>query len=349
MSGKQKRPSPNTFDAVIVGCGIIGLSIALALKQRGKKVIVIDRGTQEASWAAGGMLRPLTESESPEFLSLCLESAALYPAYVKEVERLSGMDVEYDTTGSLLFALNEQEWTELKQKHALAQQQGIASRLLDEQAAQKREPALGRVTGALFMPSDVQLNNQKLMEALNTILKNEIVVGDVKKIGEHSVETERESFTADAVIVCAGAWTDALVPLGVAPRLGEMVRCRMAKTLRHIISRHPTYLIPRKDGTLIIGSTVKDEGFEKRVSARSVEKLREDADLLVPRIKGWPLVETWAGFRPYREQGLMIGKRDGVYVAAGHFRNGILLAPVTAKIISEAICDGSSRSFGVPG
>ncbi|HII16926.1 TPA: glycine oxidase ThiO [Candidatus Woesearchaeota archaeon] len=347
-----------SYDAAVIGGGVIGLSCAYRLARNGKKVVVLERGTirEGASWASGGMIRPVTEFEGNRaFFDLCCESARMYPGFVKEVERDSGIAVEYDATGSILVASNKDEEFQLLEKYQFAKSNGIAARILSEGEARRKEPELNMpLRIALYMPSDNQVNNRLLLKALKAaaerngaaIIEHCHVTSILSSGGRHELVAKQGSFACEHLIHCEGAWAAEHAGAAVKPIRGQMIRFSIKGiAIKHIISHHPIYLIPRKDATLVAGSTVEDVGFDARVTETAMQHLYEQAIALIPALAECTVVERWAGLRPLSATGIpYIGTiREHEHLAAGHYRNGILLAPITAKIIAEAVITGKQH------
>src|SRR3989344_2407199 len=355
----QNRPSQNTSetDVIIVGAGLIGLSIAYRLAKRGKKVLIIEKekvGTK-ASWASGGMIQPVKEnSGDPQFLKVCMDSASMYPAFVAEIEKDSGMDVEYQAKGGIILAFDEEEKAKLKEKQTFVKENGFQADLLDRRKVLEKEPAINAsVVAGLFVPSEAQVNNRNLVAALRKALssfdvlieENNEVTGLMETDTVIGVKTKKGERKASETIICAGAWTSQLLDqTHIIPIRGQMIRYD-AKSLRtngYILVHHPHYAIPRKDGSMIIGSTMDDVGFADHPTEAGIAELKAAAHQFIPRFKNCPLIEIWSGLRPTNEDSLpIIGKvKEGLHVAAGHFRTGILLAPLTSKLIEQEIMTG---------
>jgi glycine oxidase len=367
-------------DVVVIGAGIIGCAVAREMALRGASVLVIERDSpgRRATWAAAGMLSPLGETGGGgPFLDLADESLTRFAAFAGSLQDESGIDVEYRLTGKLHVASEEHE----AELHALATDP-VAGRfdvsLLDGAAAREHEPALsGDVTAALLVRRDHRVNNRLLAQAL---LASAVAVG-VKFRTANPVAAivarqghvagvrlaSGEQIEAANVVLAAGAWSGQLeglprqVPIRPVkgqmfavdsrPRAGE----QPAVALRRVISARDCYILPRDDGRVLVGATVEDVGFRKGPTPRGIAALMAAATRVVPGLADLPLVETWAGFRPATPDFLpLLGQEPrlrGLVYATGHFRNGILLAPITAHVIAELITHGRSdvdiAAFGI--
>lgn len=345
-------------DVVIIGGGVMGCSIALRLAQGGARVTVLERSVPgaEASSAAGGILAPQTEAERPgPFLELCLKSRALYPAFAEELKALSGVDVAYLRSGVLRCAFDEADASQLRGTVATQQRLGLRAEWLDGVAVRTLEPRVSeRVLGAAHFPDDHQVDNKLLVRALTMAAARAGVTfrsGYVRAVvfeGEvaRGVDVEGEHVLADATVIAAGSWSGVipgarLEPRAVRPARGQMLQLQSRLPLfAHVLFSPRGYLVPRSDGRIIAGSTMELVGFEKQVTAGGLAKILELALELCPELEAAPVGEFWAGFRPYTEDHLPIlgqGPAQGLFFATGHFRNGILLTPITAALIAELV------------
>ncbi|MGO8971762.1 MAG: glycine oxidase ThiO [Myxococcaceae bacterium] len=346
------------MDVVVVGGGLVGCAVALRLVKAGAEVTVVERSVPgaEASSAAAGMLAPQAESEGPgPFLSLCLRSRALYPSFVEEVEALSGIRVGFRPSGVLHVALLEASLERLRARVALQNNIGLSAELLEPSAVLRLEPALNPgLQGAALFPGDASVDNRLLMRALSMAAARSgvrFVSGHVRALLEQSgracgVDVDGARLESDAVVVAAGAWTglvpgSGLSPRQVRPARGQMMMMRARlPLLERVIFSDQGYLVPRADGHLLAGSTLEFEGFAKEVTAAGLKHILALALELAPGLAQLPVVEVWAGLRPFTEDRLPVlgpGPLPGLFLASGHFRNGILLAPVTAELLTQAI------------
>ena len=329
-----------TWDVIIIGGGIIGVSLALELRRHGAKVLVVDRTEpgREASSAAAGMLADLDPENPPALRDLAVASAKLYPEFVHEVEDESGVHVDLRSQGTLSLADGGSSAVTRPQQ------------LSPEQIA-RLEPALAGCVSAAFL-AERSVDPAALMAAALKAAKHrgvEVAFGDpVRHLllngGQVTgARTERTSFSAPVVVNCAGAWAGEIGPqsLPARPVKGQMLALVAERgLLQHVIRSRQIYLVPRSDGRVIAGATVEDKGFDKRVEPEVIQALHQAAAMLVPQLGEAKIHSSWAGLRPGTPDELpMLGRGafDGYFVASGHYRNGILLAPVTATLMTQLI------------
>ena len=347
------------YDIVIAGGGVIGLTIARALALRGvRDVCLVERGNlgTEASWAAAGMLLPQVEADAPdEFFNLACQSRDLYPSFAAALREETGIDVELDTTGTLYLALTEHDHEEIERRYEWQTRAGFSVERLSIAEARALEPCISEATlGALRFPKDIQVENRRLLSALaNSVTKlgvdiaTQTTVESVTIEGNRvrGVQTSRGAINCPTVVIAAGTWSSfiktAPVPT-IEPVRGQMI-CLEAKPqlTRHVIYSPRGYIVPRQDGRLLAGSTSENAGFAKCVTAGGIATILRNALEISPAITGLPVIDTWAGLRPRAAGGLPVigpcGEIDGLFCATGHYRNGILLAPLTGELISKAI------------
>lgn len=365
----MREPSPRsqTAEVAIVGGGVIGLAIARGLALRGARdVVVIEKNElgREASWAAGGILAPQVEAHEPDdFFRLACAGRDLYREFAHELETETGVQVELDTTGTLYVALNETDELELQRRHAWQERNHLRVEWMNGDEVRRAEPSLSTSTrSALLFPDDYQIENRKLLEALivanrrlNVRLLEACQVTRLLNDGGKTtgVQTSRGAIHAAAVVMAAGAWCstiDTPEPIEVEPIRGQML-CFDAgpQFARHVLYSSRGYLVPRQDGRLLAGSTADQAGFDKRVTEAGSEIIKSMAFEIAPSLHHRPVMDRWAGFRPRAADGLPVLGRsptiDGLFYATGHYRNGILLAPITADLIAEAIVNGASSSL----
>ncbi|HET7680680.1 MAG TPA: glycine oxidase ThiO [Xanthobacteraceae bacterium] len=366
MSARGLRsPSPTV---AVIGAGVIGLAIAWRLAQRGAKVTVFDKGAagSGASHAAAGMLAAHLEAEPREENLVALNRASqnLWPAFAAELEAASGMAVDLRTEGTLLLALTGDDQSRLKHVLAFQKSLGLPLEWLTTAEVRRREPHLTpTISGAIFSPQDHQVDNRAAAAALRaaalkagaTLRENapveRIVISDNRVTG---IGSGSETVDADVVILAAGAWSRAIAGLPTAslppvrPVKGQMLALRMdpqAPLLTHVVWAPGAYLVPRRDGRLLIGATVEEKGFDPHLTAGGQLALLEATWRALPGIEELPIHEMWVGFRPgSRDDAPIIGESSvpGLVYATGHYRNGILLTPITAEAIAALVLDGEA-------
>jgi glycine oxidase len=359
----------SSCEVVVIGGGVIGLTIARALALRGMRdVCLIERarlGT-EASFAAAGMLLPQVEAATKDdFFTLACRSRDLYASFAAALHEETGIDVELDTTGTLYLALNSTDQEEIEKGYYFQSRAGLAIELLSTSAARALEPCISEsITGALLFPQDIQVENRRLLNALANSVSNlgvnvltgtnvdSLVIEGNRLTG---VQTSSGAITCSTAVIAAGTWSSFIkhTSFSIEPVRGQMV-CLEAKPqlTRHVIFSRRGYIVPRRDGRLLAGSTSENAGFDKSVTAGGINKILQNAHEISPAISDLPIVDTWAGLRPRAADGLpVLGpcvEIDGLFYATGHYRNGILLAPITGELISEAIVEGVASPLLAP-
>ena len=350
-----------TRDVIIIGGGVIGCTTAWRLAQMGLKVTLIERGQIgcEASRAAAGMLSPQGESQTAgPFFDLCLKSRGMYRSFAEEIKDASGIDVEYRDDGTLFVVLQGEDEEEKTRWVDWQLKAGLSLELLSADEARELEPAVSDSTvRGIFLPEEHQVENRLLMDALAILIKRdgvEVIEGTpVTAISTNNdrvtgVESHNEKLASGEVIVAAGTWSgDLLEPIGlniqVTPARGQMVAVKGALSIKRVLHSSGVYVVPRNDGRILIGATVEYNGFQKAVTARGVSKLLGSALELAPALSGCEIVEMWSGLRPDTADHLPVlgpAGLGGLTLATGHFRNGILLAPVTGDLIARYITRG---------
>ena len=349
-------------DVVIVGGGVIGCSIALKLAEAGLKVAVIERGRVgcEASRAAAGMLAAQSEATGlGPFFDLCVRSRVMYREFAAQLKDASGIDVEYKDEGMLFVALEGEDVEESTRWASWQAEAGFALQLLSSSAISDLEAGVTEsATGAIFIPDDHQVENRRLMDALEVAIKRagvELIEGEevtrlmIDRERVYGVACSDKHFAAGTVVVAAGSWSSGLLePLGlnveVIPARGQMIALRGERLpLTRVIQTKRCYIIPRLDGRVLIGATVEYVGFKRAVTAAGIDSLLAAGIEAVPALRDFDVVEAWFGFRPDTLDHLPIlgaSGVDGLLLATGHFRNGILLAPVTAELMAELLISG---------
>jgi glycine oxidase len=367
-------------DVVVVGAGIIGCAIARELAGRGVSTLVVERDSpgRRATWAAAGMLSPFGEGASEAFIELADDSLHRFAGFVQALHEESGIDVEYRTAGKLHVATSEQP----VMLHAMATEPGAERfdvSLMDGDAARRLEPALSEeITTAVLVGRDHRVNNRLLAQSL---LASAVAAGVTFRTANPvtALMTRQgqaagvrlasgEQIDAGHVVIAAGAWSSQLegLPreLPVRPVKGQMfavdARARSpdrpsAPVLQRVIQSEHCYIIPRDDGRLLVGASVEDVGFRKGPTPRGIGALIAAAVSVLPLTADLPLVETWAGFRPATPDNLPILGFEplmrGLIYATGHYRNGILLTPVTAQCVADLVTHGRTAvpldAFGI--
>jgi glycine oxidase len=343
---------------IIVGGGIMGLSIAIELRKSDLDVVVLERSIPgaEASSAAGGMLAPQFEGSGPgPMLELSLLSRMAWPKFAADLQERSGVDVEYLRSGGLQVAFTDDEVHALDAKIAWQQAQGLRSELLSGAELFAREPRLSpkALAGGDF-PDDHQVEPRKLLRALAVAATRAGVLfksGTVRSLTEKDgtitgVDVDGEELEASLVVLAAGAWSGLVSganvdPARVKPVRGQMLELQVrAPIFTRMLKSAGGYVVPRADGRVIAGSTMEMVGFDKHVTAEGLSKILAAAIQLIPSLGEAAVTNTWAGLRPWTDDQLPFlgeGPKPGLLLATGHFRNGILLAPITARLIGQLV------------
>jgi glycine oxidase len=356
-------------DVVIIGGGVIGLTLARALALRGvRDVCLLERSAtgKEASFAAAGMLLPQVDAHAEtDFFTLACRSRDLYPSFAAALLDETGINIELDTTGTLYLALNEHDQNSIERRYDWQTRAGLPVELLSAASARDLEPCIsGSTVGALLFPNDIQVENRRLLNALvNSVNKlgvtivtetnvESLVIEDGRLTG---VQTSRGIVSCGKAVIAAGTWSGLIQhsPFSIEPVRGQMVCLESTPQLtRHVICSPRGYIVPRQDGRLLAGSTSEKVGFAKFVTAGGISSILQNANEISPAISNLPIVDTWAGLRPRSVDGLPVlgacGEIDGLFYATGHYRNGILLAPITGELLSEAIVAGITSPLIVP-
>ncbi len=315
-------------DVLIVGGGIIGLAIAHAAQERGAEVLVLDAGERPAADVAAGMLAPVTEADFGEDVALGIESLERYPAFC------ANLGVELRTAGTLVVARDADDAATLDRLHAHRTGLGLAADRVLPTAARRLEPALApSVRLALDVPTDASVDPRALLAALRERVP-------VRRERVTSITaTSANGHRADQVVLAAGAWSGAF-GAPVRPVKGQILRLRGdAGLVERTVRTVDAYLVPRGDGRYVLGGTVEDRGFDAAPTAGGVFALIRDLSEVVPGVLELELEEVAVGFRPATPDNRPIIERreDGVVVATGHWRNGVLLAPVTAARVVDML------------
>lgn len=364
-------------DVVVIGGGVAGCASALALARRGLSVRVLERNPGEgASWAAAGIIGPQLEAAGDGPLArLCLASRDLYPELAASLTEATGIDVGFRRCGALRVALTPSGRDEIAREVAWQREAGLALERCDGDAARARAPALcDEVAGGVWLADEARVDPPSLMRALRIAAERAGVqfragaaVRRVLVEREQACGAQLEDGTkveARWTVIAAGSWSSLLEASGLAPAAVRPVRGQIVEltpaspVLSQVIFGPGCYLSPRDDGRVLVGATMEFAGYVTAVTSRAVRDLLTAALRLVPALGDAPLGRTWAGLRPHTKDDLPIlgeGELPRLVFATGHFRNGVLLAPVTAKIVAAQITgeqpplDLSPFSPGRPG
>lgn len=351
--------SGSNTDILIIGGGVIGLSIARALgRVSDRRITVIDgsKAGREASWAAAGMLSPNAEPHSdPAMQLLCTRSNDLYPAFVRELEEETGISVGFERNGTLEVAEAE-DAGHLQAKYQRLKTAGCEAEMIDAGDLERLEPACKAAGPAILFPSDGQVDNRRLVSALTASAKIRNI--DLKEGVEAfrlttakgrvtGAETSHGIIAAEMVVVAAGAWAAHFAGTSsrtatIRPIRGQMLAFQTPqRPMKRVIYGPDVYLVGREDGRVLAGATVEDAGFAKELRPEAISALRERSIAIFPDLALRPVISAWAGLRPMAADGLPVlgpcSEADGLMIAGGHFRNGILLAPLTGELIADAI------------
>ncbi|HJZ70030.1 MAG TPA: glycine oxidase ThiO [Blastocatellia bacterium] len=357
-------------DVIVIGGGVIGCSIAWRLAQSGLKVALFERDRVgcEASRAAAGMLSLQGEAQAPgPFFDLCLRSRSMYRAFAEELTEASGIDVEYKDEGTLFVVLGGENEVQRTKWAAWQLEAGLRLEHVSANQIHKIEPAVTKsAPRAIFLPDEHQVENRLVMDALEVAMERagvELIEGaavtalTTARGKVTGVVSAGQRFDAGAVIVAAGSWSsELLAPLGmhvkVIPARGQMVALKgEICPISRVIHSSRVYVVPRHDGRVLIGATVEYAGFEKAVTAEGISHLLTAAIEVVPQLKEFEIVESWSGLRPDTIDHLPIIGTSGIenlWLSTGHFRNGILLAPITAAMIAMSVEQGRVSDLLTP-
>jgi len=360
-------------DVVVVGGGVIGLAVSRELGRRGARVVLIERGElgAESSWAAAGMLAPQVEADRADaFFTLASASRDLYPNFARALYEESGIDIELDRTGTLYLAFTEADEEECERRFHWQTRANLQVERLTAREVRALEPRVSaRVRSALRFPLDGQVENRRLISALARAAENsgvrvstqtEVTSLVIEQGRAVAVETSRgDTRAATAVVVAGGAWSSLLPRLEVAsiqsngsdapaPRI-EPVRGQMlcfapaagAPLVRHVVYSPRGYIVPRRDGRLLAGTTTEHAGFDKSLTDAGRQAITSYAREIAPAVAELTLADAWAGLRPCGADDWPVigacGEAPNLFYATGHYRNGILLAPLTGALVAEMI------------
>lgn len=354
------------MDVLVVGAGVVGLTAAVRLAEQGHAVQLVERERPgcRASWVAAGLLTPSTPWRYPSALiELCHASEALYPDFAQELLQHTGIDCEYDLLG-MLYPEGVGFPAEAVSEHSdLRNGLGFAVQRLDRGALDRLQPGLGPgVLGVAWQPGSARVRPPRLLAALVrragqldvSILSDcpveRLLLHQGRVIG---VRARGRDLHADAVVLAAGAWSGLLgesagLNLAVAPVRGQILLLSGPPgLLAPVINDGDCYLVPRRDGRLLVGSTMEDAGFDATTTDAALSRLRRLASVLLPASAELPVETSWAGLRPGTVDRMpylgAVSEVPGLVLATGHFRNGILLAPITAELVCDVLAGRRSR------
>lgn len=338
----------------------MGCVVALRLAGRGFRVTVVERGVPgaEASSAAAGILGPQWEAEGPgPLLDLGLVSRAMYPEFSRELQELTGMDIGYKRCGVIELALDPEGEEALADRQRWQSRQGLRAEFLGGAGVRALEPELGpAVRAGLYMPDEAAVNPRTLARALSQaaaaagvrfvqghyVRRVDIAAGRVQ-----GLSLDGEAIVADAVVVAAGSWSSLVeggqVPAPVVrPARGQALSVQMRPPLfRHVLAPYRRgYLVPRDDGMAVVGSTLEMVGYRKEVTVEGLSFILQTAESVLPGLGPLPITETWSNFRPFTADHLPVlgaTEVEGLFLATGHHRYGILLTPVTGQLLAAQI------------
>lgn len=348
------------YDAIIAGAGIIGGAIAFELARRKLTVLVLDRQPpgQEASWAAAGMLSPPPDSlDAIPLVPLGKASLEIYPEFVADIEHASGMQAGFRPQGALETLFDHDAERKLSTLIALHHGLGLQAEVLRLEEAFEIEPQLNRNAGAVaLLRHEASVDNRALTRAVlraaevsGAEIRSGCAVESVLQAAKRcvGVVVAGERVEAANVVIAAGCFSASIEGAAryanVRPVRGQMVALRSERVeLGHVLRSEQGYIVPRGSGVCVAGSTLENAGFEKRVTPQGIGKILAAALEMVPALADASIVETWSGLRPDTADHLpLLGPTDieGLIIATGHFRNGILLTPITARLVADWICD----------
>ena len=362
----MKVGSSNSVDCVVAGGGLIGLLSALYLAREGLTVAVLERGElcRESSWAGGGILSPLIPWEYPDAVArLVAWSQQHYPGLVSELQQQTGVDSEWIRSGLLLLDTALSDAIRAWATHHAVEVQALAAA-----AVQAADPGLAAVSGpALLLPAVAQVRNPRLCAALRAQLDQLGV-----QLHEHSpvqrlrlahgriegVETAQATLRTDRVVIAGGAWSAELLrgtgtTLPVTPVRGQMILFETRPGLvKHIVYSDGYYLVPRRDGRVLAGSTLEYTGFNKATTPEARALLAAQAVRIAPVLADYPVIRHWAGLRPGTRDGIPFicehSEISGLYLNAGHFRNGVVMGPASARLLVDRMLGRDSFTEFAP-
>jgi len=349
------------YDVIVLGGGIIGCALAEELARRGQRVVVLERGRigAEASVAAAGILLAQMDVLKPgPLLELCQAARRLYPGWIRRLERAAGMRADFRIAGVLYLAASAAQARRMQARADWQRRLGLAVERWSPAEVRRREPAVdGRWAAGFHFPLEGEVDNVLLMHALaaacrrgRVTLREQTTARRllIRHGAASGIETDRGLLRAPVIVNTLGSWAalrgTPFAQLPIEPARGQLLSFAGPKGLFHRpIMTDRAYVIQRRDGQLLLGSTVERVGFDKRLTVQGMHHILSATRRISSALESCGFVEAWAGLRPYSRTGLpILGATaiEGLYVATGHFRHGILLAPITAKLMAELILNG---------
>lgn len=351
------------FDVIVIGGGVVGLSIARHLRaDAARSVLLLDRGRvgDGASWAAAGLLSPQSEADEPSPLfKLGMTSLRQYRSFVEDLVGECGVDVELGADGLICLASTADGLSSIKRRHAWQREAKLNAEMWSPDEVRRQEPQITLpIVGALYFPDDLHIAPRRLLQALHQScvergveIRSGVLVNAVMK--QHVV-TGNESIAARCIVVAAGVWSAGITgidpPIPLRPRKGQILSLRMpGRPFHRPIRWQHAYFVPRASGELVVGATDEDVGFDGTLTPAGIGELLMGAQRISDHVASYPIQDMWTGLRPATVDGVpVIGPSSvpDVYLATGHYRNGILLAPITASIVG-ALVDGRNPPFEI--
>ncbi len=348
-------------DVIVLGGGIIGCALAEELARHGQRGVGLERGRtgQEASPAAAGILSAQMDLPRPgPFFDLCQAARRMYPRWVEHLERRAGLPVGYHVDGILYLAMTSREEHAMEHQARWQKKAGLRVEPWSPKEVRRHEPAVdGKVKRGFHFPTEAQVDNVALMRALAMAARKAgVEVREAQAVRRlllrggrvHGVETDHGTLESPVVVNCLGSWAAMggafPLPLAIEPARGQMLAFRGPRRLvRHAVMSERAYVVQRRDGRLLVGSTVERVGFEKSLTLEGIHGILDGLRQFTGGLDQCVFLEAWAGFRPCTSDRLpLLGATtvEGLFVATGHFRHGILLAPITAHLMAELILRG---------
>ncbi|RKU25665.1 glycine oxidase ThiO [Candidatus Poribacteria bacterium] len=353
----------NKTDVIIIGAGIIGCCIAYELAKKKVNVTVIDMAADvgtESSWAGAGILTSHATTNEP-YPELCRASLNLYPNLAEELRVETNIDIEFIHSGTLSVFFDEREASGLIGLAERRVNRGLTAEILTENNVWELEPSVSRnIAGGVLFPEDGHVRNTKMVKALAIGASNhgtEFLLGNpvsnfIRENGRViGVKVNSETIHADTFVIAAGCWSgkiasDLDLQISIEPAKGQIVLIEsVPPIIGRIIDGLGIYIVPRVDGKILLGATVEMVGYEKTPTVDGVKQMIDAAIMIAPELTECKFEQTWVGLRPYYKNGPCLGYipgYDNVVLASGHYKNGILLAPITGKLISELITVGKT-------